>query len=65
MIRFDPESYYSEESLRIMGWDGEALRRARKSEGLRFKKVGRSVVYKGEWLMEWLDRAAETEASTA
>lgn len=56
-LRIEPEFYYDEEVLRIQGLDGDALRRARDQGRLRYKQIGRRVVYKGEWLRAWLDQA--------
>ena len=56
-FHIDPEAYYDENSLRVQGFDGDALRKAREAGELRFKRVGRSVIYKGEWLRAWLDQA--------
>lgn len=50
------EAYYTEEQLRIFGLDGEALTEARDSRKLRYKEVGGTIWYKGEWVMAWLDR---------
>jgi len=55
-LRFDSETFYSEESLRMAGLDGAALARAREEGLLRFRRVGRRVLYKGALLAEWLGR---------
>jgi hypothetical protein len=64
-LKIDPELYYEEEGLRLCGLDGEALRKARESGQLRHRKVGKVVLYKGEWLREWLDRAEAAGAGRA
>lgn len=56
-IKIDPELYYAEDTLRIQGLDSDALAKARREGGLRAKRVGSFWVYKGAWLIEWLDRA--------
>ena len=56
MIRFDEDAFYTEEALRVLGLDGEALAHARREGGLRCRQVGRVRLYKGEWLQQWLSR---------
>jgi hypothetical protein len=60
-LRIDPETYYEECTLRVHGLDERALARARE-EGLRHKRLGRKVLYKGAWLIEWLDGEAPGKA---
>jgi hypothetical protein len=59
MIRFDPEAFYDEDALRILGLDSQALARARREGDLRCRRVGRVRLYKGAWLQEWLSRPEE------
>jgi hypothetical protein len=55
-VRFEADVWYSEYALRIvLGWDEDVLARARRA-GLRYAKVGRSRLYRGAWLDEWLSR---------
>jgi hypothetical protein len=56
MLLFEAGGFYTEEQLRVRGLDGDALRRAREAGELRYRLLGRQVVYKGEWLNEWLGR---------
>jgi len=63
MIRIDPQAYYEDHVVRMMGLDGDALERARGRGELRFKDVGGTPVYKGAWLIEWLDRAEREPAA--
>ncbi len=60
-LRLDAEAYYDEETLRVAGLCGEALRRARQSGRLKYKPVGREVIYKGAWLIAWLDAEGDAE----
>ena len=62
VLRLDPEAYYDERTLRIMGLDGDGLEAAREAKELRCKEVGGQPVYKGAWLIAWLDRS-EAEAA--
>jgi hypothetical protein len=56
IFRPDPDAFYSEFQLRLLGLDGEALEKARDRGELRGKDVGADVLYKGAWLIEWLER---------
>jgi hypothetical protein len=60
-LKIDPELYYFEDALRIQGLDGAALKAARDSGELRFRQVGKQIVYKGSWLCEWLDKGKEAQ----
>lgn len=55
-IRIEADRYYPEHELRLMGLDGEALEEARGRGELRGREVGGTVVYKGAWVIDWLDR---------
>src|SRR5262249_13570974 len=59
MIRFDPEAFYDEDALRLLGLDGTVLAKARRRGELRCRQVGRIRLYKGEWLQQWLSAAEE------
>lgn len=61
-IRIDPDTYYPEHELRVMGIDADALEKAVSARELRVKSVGDTPMYKGAWLIAWLDR--EQEAAT-
>lgn len=52
--RFEPEAWYEEAGLRARGLDGQALARAVRRGELRCRKVGRTRLFKGSWLTEWL-----------
>ena len=55
MLELRPECWYEEEWLREQwGWSSYTLARARKSEGLRCRQIGRRRLYRGEWLLTWL-----------
>ena len=59
MMRFDPETFYDEDTLRLLGLESQALARGRKDGTLRYRQLGRARLYKGEWLQEWLSRSQE------
>jgi hypothetical protein len=54
MIHFDPDWFYDEDTLRILGLDSDALARARRVGVLHCCHVRRVRLYKGEWLQQWL-----------
>lgn len=56
-IHLDPETYYDENTLRLMGLDGELLEEGRADGRLRFRTLGPVVLYKGRWVLDWLDLA--------
>jgi hypothetical protein len=56
-IRLDPGSYYDGWTLQIMGIDGDTLEAAREAGHLRCRELGEITLYKGEWVLEWLDQA--------
>jgi hypothetical protein len=59
VLKIEPEGWYLEHQLRIMGLDGEGLEKARDKKQLRYKVVGEEVWYKGAWLIEWLEKTPE------
>jgi hypothetical protein len=61
MLRFDPDAFYDEDALRVLGLDGDTLARARREGVLRCRRIGRVRLYKGEWLQEWLSASQEQE----
>lgn len=61
MIHFDPEAFYDEEQLRLLGLDGKTLANARRQGELRYRQLGRQRLYKGEWLQAWLSGTAQPE----
>ena len=61
VLEFKPETYYDEYHVRVQGLDEDVLKRARESEGLRYREVDGRIIYKGQWLIDWLDRS-EAEA---
>lgn len=54
--RIDPGAVYSDGDLRLMlGVSSAALARARRSGQLRYSRPGRSVLYRGQWVIDWLE----------
>ncbi len=57
VLRLDAETYYDEYHLRIQGLDEDVLKAARESGELKYREVGGGFVYKGAWLIDWLDKS--------
>lgn len=57
VIRLDDETFYDENTLRVMGLDEDVLKRARRDGRLRYKNLGGIRMYKGAWVRAWLDQA--------
>lgn len=62
VIKIDPESYYDENTLRVMGLDEELLEEARREGRLRFRVLGAIVMYRGQWVLDWLDQVEPVAA---
>ena len=62
MIEIVPGQLYDEDYLRThLHFTEKALANARRSEGLRCKRVGRRRLYLGQWLLDWLSQPAPAE----
>jgi hypothetical protein len=56
----DPDGIYHDGQARLLlGLTGEAMARARRGGRLRFTKQGNRVLYRGSWLMAWLEADAD------
>jgi len=54
-IRIDLDAIYAEGALcLLLGMTSSALARARRAGDLKHRRLGRVVLYRGEWVMEWL-----------
>jgi hypothetical protein len=54
-VRIDPDAFYDDHSAGLkLGFQREALARARKAGELRFTKKAGRVLYRGSWLLAWL-----------
>jgi hypothetical protein len=57
MLTIHPDAWYSEQSLRVHGIDGEALADARKSGDLPWRELGRGIrLYLGSELLAWFEK---------
>jgi len=58
-VRLDPEAWYNERVLRILGVAEKTLRDAVKAGELRCRDLGRGKrLFKGSWLLAWLEGPA-------
>lgn len=54
-----PDAVYSDGEVRLaLGVTSSALVRARREGRLRFTRQGNSILYRGQWLLEWLEHDA-------
>jgi hypothetical protein len=53
------DAVYSDGEVRLaLGVTSAALVRARREGRLRFTRQGNSILYRGQWLIEWLENDA-------
>jgi len=61
-LHLDPAAVYTDGDLRIgLGLTSSALARARRMGRLRHTRQGRSILYRGEWVIAWLERESRPE----
>lgn len=54
-----PDAVYPDGEVRLaLGVTSSALVRARREGRLRFTRQGNSILYRGQWLLEWLEQDA-------
>lgn len=59
-VRIDPDGIYDDGQTRLLlGLTDATMRRARREGQLRFTRQGRVLLYRGSWLLDWLEREAE------
>lgn len=64
--RIDPDGVYSDGDVRLLlGLSSSALARARREGSLRFSRQGNSLLYRGVWLLDWLERDADRRSQGA
>ena len=55
-VRIEPEALYDDGTLlQSIGITSSALAAARRSGALRFTRKGKRILYKGAWLLAWLE----------
>ena len=63
-FRIDPDAVYHDREVRIgLNLSSATLARARRNKTLRFSRQGHSVLYRGQWLIDWLESTAAALAS--
>jgi hypothetical protein len=64
-VRIEPEALYDDGSLRqALGLTSASLAAARRGGLLRFTRQGKRTLYKGAWILTWLE-ATPTAPQTA
>jgi hypothetical protein len=60
-VRIEPEAVYDDGALRqALGVTPATLAAARHAGALRYSRTGKRIFYKGAWVSEWLEQAADT-----
>ena len=55
-IRIDPDAIYDDGALVLtLGLTHAAIARARRSKRLRYTRNGRRILYRGQWILDWLE----------
>lgn len=61
--RIHPDGVYSDGDLRVLlGVTDAALSRARREGRLRHSRQGKRVIYRGVWVISWLEADADQRA---
>ena len=59
-VRLDPEALYDDGALRqLLGLTPATLAAARRGRTLRHTRQGKRTLYKGSWVLAWLESDAE------
>ncbi len=62
-IRIDPDAIYDEGALVLtLGLTHAAIARARRDDRLRYARSGHRVLFRGQWIMDWLDHDSRPTA---
>jgi hypothetical protein len=57
-IRFDPDAFYHDGQLRLLlGITTATLIAARREGRLLFTRKGKRLLYRGQWVIDWLNQA--------
>ena len=58
-IRIDPDAIYDDGALVLtLGLTHAAIARARRNGRLRYTRNGRRILYRGQWIIDWLESDA-------
>ncbi len=61
-IRIDPDAIYDDGALVLtLGLTHAAIARARRNKRLRYTRNGRRILYRGQWIIDWLESDAPPE----
>ena len=59
--KIDPDAIYHDGQIRlILGLAGATLCRARRDGSLRYSRKGNTTLYRGQWILDWLDDSSKT-----
>jgi len=65
-VRIEPDALYDDGSLRrALGLTSASLAAARRAGLLRFTSQGKRTLYKGAWILDWLDAPTEPHQTAA
>jgi hypothetical protein len=64
-MKIEPAAVYDNAALRLAPFSAATLARARQSGRLRFARQGHRVIYRGQWLIDWLESEAKAETQSA
>ncbi len=63
VFSIDPDTVYTDGAIVLaLGVTHSALATARRSGELRYAKSGRKIVYRGRWLLNWLEQQSKATA---
>lgn len=55
----DPNAVYRDGEIRLkLGVTSSALAKARREKTLKFSRQGHRILYRGQWLLDWLEATA-------
>ena len=58
--RIDADAIYTDGDIRLMlGLTCATLARARRDGDLRYSRQGHCLLYRGRWVLDWLERDAD------
>ncbi|QDU39193.1 Helix-turn-helix domain protein [Maioricimonas rarisocia] len=61
--RIDPDGIYHEgRAALLLNLPTATLQRARRENRLRYTRQGRAILYRGQWLLDWLEYDAHPAA---
>lgn len=62
-VKIDPESYYDGDLLfSLLDLSHSTLVTARRAGRLRYTRAGNRILYRGQWLLDWLETPGITSS---